>query len=127
MGFSTCHPAINLLYFVCVICVALTIPHPIFLAVSVCCAFAYCLKVCKLRGLAFCLALVPCVLLFGNWYAGFTHFGITKLGENFIGNPMTAESLAYGLVLGGMVAAFCIWMACVHAIFTADKVRFIFY
>lgn len=126
MGFAACHPAINLIYFLCVIAVTLSVPHPIFLGISLVCAFAYCAKLCKLRGVVFGVLLIPCVVLFGNWYAGFTHFGVTALGTNFIGNPMTLESLVYGLVLGAMAACACLWMACVHAVFTTDKVVYLF-
>ncbi len=126
MGFSSCHPAINLIYFVCVIAVTLCVPHPVFLGISLVCASAYCTKLRKFRGGLFCVLLIPCVILFGNWYAGFSHFGVTALGKNMIGNAMTLESLIYGLVLGAMAAGACIWMACVHAVFTTDKVVYLF-
>ena len=53
MGFVTSHPAINLIYFVCVLAVTIKIPHPIFLAISVLSAFAYTVKLNGHRGLRF--------------------------------------------------------------------------
>lgn len=126
MGFSACHPAINLIYFVCVLAATLYVPHPIYLSVGALCAAIYCIKLNRLRGAVFSLILIPAVALFAAWYSGYTHFGVTALGYNFIGNPMTLESMVYGLILGGSVAVTCIWLACVHAIFTADKVVYLF-
>lgn len=126
MGFVSCHPAINFVYFACVIAVSLCIPHPVFLAISLLCAFAYSIKQTKWKGGIFGVLLIPFVVLFAAYYAGSHHFGVTVLYQNFIENNMTLEALVYGLVLGGTVAAACIWFSCVHAIFTADKVVYLF-
>lgn len=126
MGFSACHPAINFLYFACVIDVTLCIPHPIFLAISLLCAFAYTVKLNRVKGAVFSAVLVPCAAAFALWYSSYSHFGVTVLSQNFIDNNITLEALAYGLVLGFMVAGAMVWFSCVHAIFTTDKVVYLF-
>ncbi len=126
MGFVSCHPAINFLYFVCVIGISLSVPHPIFLGIGLVCAFAYGTRLKGWKNVLFGVVLVPLVVLFAAYYASSHHFGMTVLYHNFIGNNMTLESLIYGLVLGGMAATVMLWFSCVHAIFTADKVVYLF-
>ena len=38
-----------------------------------------------------------------------------------MGNEITLESLLYGLMLGGTIAAVLMWLSCLHTVFTADK------
>lgn len=100
MRFDSYHPAINLFFFAAVIAGTVLFNHPVFLGLSFFCSFAYAVKLRGRRAAWFGLALVPCVLLFALFYAGYTHFGVTVLAKNFIGNNLTLESFVYGMVLG---------------------------
>lgn len=126
MGFESCHPAVNLLFFAAVICGTLSFQHPVFLAISVSCAFAYSLRRNGTRALAFNLCLIPCVAVFSVYYSSFHHFGMTVLAHNGIGNRMTLESLIYGMVLGLQAAGLVMWLSCLYAVFSADKVVYLF-
>ena len=126
MRFDSCHPAINLLYFVSVIGTTLWFRHPAFLIVSFLCALAYTAKLNGLKGFVFGLACLPCAAVWTLWYAGYHHFGVTPLRQNFIGNNITLESLVYGGILGLSIAAAAVWFSCVHAVFSADKVVYLF-
>lgn len=126
MGFEACHPAVNLIFFAAVIFGALTFQHPVFLAISFACAFAYSIKRNGTRALVFNLCLLPCIAVFALYYSSFHHFGITVLDQNFIGNNMTLEALVYGMVLGLQIACLLIWMSCVYAVFSSDKVVYLF-
>ena len=126
MGFAACHPAINFIYFACVIAATLCIPHPVFLAIALICAFAYSAKLNRVRGVVFGLCLVPAAAAFAAWYSSYNHFGVTVLRQNFVHNNMTLEALVCGLVLGLTVAGAMLWFSCVHAIFTTDKVVYLF-
>ena len=126
MGFLVCHPAINFIYFACVIAAALLIRHPAYLVISFVCAFAYTAKLKQARSAAFGLCLLPCVLAFALWYASYHHFGVTVLRQNFVQNNITLESLACGLAIGVAAAAAMLWLSCVHAVLTADKVVYLF-
>lgn len=126
MGFEACHPAVNLIYFVAVIFGTLSFQHPVFLAISFLCAFAYSLKRNRGKAFIFNLCLLPCIIAFALYYASFQHFGKTVLWQNFIGNNMTLESFVYGNVLGLQVAGLLIWMSCVYSIFSSDKVVYLY-
>ena len=126
MGFERCHPAVNFLYFAAVIMGMITFQHPIFLAISFACAFAYSIKRNRWKALLFNLVTLPLIAAFALCYSSYHHFGVTVLRQNFIGNNMTLESLVYGFVLGTVIAGVCIWFSCVYSVFTTDKVVYLF-
>lgn len=126
MGFEDLHPAIHMIYFTSVFAGSVCFDQPVFLAVSWLSAFAYSVKHSGIRALVFDLCLIPLIAGFGFYYASYTHFGITVMRQNFIGNNMTLESLLYGLALGVILAAVCMWLSCIFSIFTADKVVYLF-
>ena len=126
MGFERCHPAVNFIYFVAVIAGMVGFIHPIFLAISFLCAFAYSVKRNGGKALLFNLLLLPFVAAFALYYSSYHHFGVTVIRQNFIGNRMTVEALVYGFVLGFVVAGVMIWMSCVYAVFSSDKVVYLF-
>ena len=126
MGFERCHPAVNLIYFAAVIVGMITFQHPVFLAISFLCAFAYSIKRNGWKALVFDLCLLPLVAAFALYYSSYSHFGMTVLRQNFVGNNMTLESLVYGGVLGVSIAGLCIWFSCVFSVFTTDKVVYLF-
>ena len=126
MGFESCHPAVNLIFFAAALYGSLTFTHPVFLALGFAAAFAYGVRRGGRRALAFQLCLLPLVLVFALLYAGSHHFGVTVLRQNFIGNRMTAESLVYGLVLGLRAACACMWCGCLFRVVSSDKVVYLF-
>ena len=126
MGFEKCHPAVNFIYFTTVIAGMIVFQHPIFLLISFVCAFIYSIKRNGWKALIFNAVLLPCVVAFALYYSSYTHFGVTVLQQNVIGNNMTLESLVYGFVLGIVVAGVLIWFSCVYSVFTTDKVVYLF-
>ena len=126
MGFEKCHPAVNLLFFAAVITAALCLRHPLYLALSLACAFAYAVKRTGGKAVLFTAFLLPAAAAFAVYYSRFHHFGMTVLRRNFIGNGMTLEAFVFGLVLGVCAAAALLWLACVFSVFTADKTVYLF-
>ena len=126
MGFEKCHPAVNFIYFAGVIAGTIAFQHPIFLVISFLCAFLYSIKRNGWKALVFNLVLLPLIVAFALYYSSYTHFGVTVLEQNMIGNNMTLESLVYGFVLGIVVAGVLIWFSCVYSVFTTDKVVYLF-
>jgi len=126
MGFEKSHPAVNLIYFVCVITGMISFVHPVYLAISFLCAFIYSIKRRGGKGAVFDLAMIPAAVLYGAYYASYHHFGLTELSVNFVGNRMTLESAVYGLVTGLIITGVVIWSTCVFSVFTTDKVVYLF-
>ena len=126
MGFELCHPAVNLIFFAAVLVGMITFQHPVFLVISFLCAFAYSVKRNGWKAVVFNLCLLLFVVAFALYYSSYTHFGMTVLHQNMVGNNMTLESLVYGAVLGVTGAGVCIWFSCVFSVFTTDKVVYLF-
>ena len=57
MGFETCHPAVNFIFFAAAIYGTVSFMHPVFLAIVYAGAFAYSVKRCCKRAVAFNLCL----------------------------------------------------------------------
>ena len=126
MGFERCHPAVNLIYFAAVLVGMITFQHPVFLVISFLCAYAYSVKRNGWKAVGFNLCLLLFVVAFALYYSSYTHFGMTVLHQNMVGNNMTLESLVYGAVLGVIGAGICMWFSCVFSVFTTDKVVYLF-
>lgn len=126
MRFDSYHPTINLIFFIGVIACVLAFDHPVALAVGWLCACAYSIKLNGVRALIFNVVLLVLVGAFAVFYANFTHFGITNLGRNFIGNNYTLESFVVGIVLGLKVDIVLMWLSCMHAVISSDKIVYLF-
>lgn len=125
MEFARYHPAINLLYFTAVLTGTILFRQPVFLCLSYVCAFLYLLKLRGPRALIPGLGLLPLALLYALWYGSYHHFGLTVLGVNFIGNQVTLESFLCGGTWAMVCVAAVLWMGCVHAVFTTDKIVYL--
>lgn len=126
MGFESCHPAVNFIFFAAALYGSICFTHPLFLAIAFLCAFAYSVKRNGTKSLIFNLLLLPFVLAFAVYYASFHHFGVTVLRRNFIGNNLTVESFAYGLTVGLRAATACMWCSSLFRVVSSDKVVYLF-
>lgn len=126
MRFDSYHPTINFIFFAAAIGFTVAFDHPVFVAVSYIASFAYSVKLNKIRGLFFDLCLLPLIVLYAGFYSYYNHFGVTPLRQNFIGNSITLEALVYGLILGMTIAALIMWLSCLFAVFSSDKVVYLF-
>lgn len=125
MGFERFHPAINALFFLAVVTGCAWLTHPAFLGVSYACAFAYSVKRNGMKALVFNVCLIPLAVLFALYYASYTHFGVTVLQQNLIGNNLTLESVVRGASLSLTAATIIMWLSCLFSVFTADKVIYL--
>ena len=126
MGFETCHPAVNFIFFAAAIYGTVSFMHPVFLAIVYAGAFAYSVRRCGKRAAVVNLSFLPLILIFGLYYSSYHHFGVTVLRQNFIGNNLTVESFVYGLVIGLRFATLCMWLEAIFRVVTSDKVVYLF-
>ena len=126
-AFAACHPAVNFLYFVLVIGCSMFVMHPIFLCLSVVGGLAYYvyLKGRKAWKTALWLML-PVFLLTALINPLFSHEGITLLAYLPSGNPLTLESILYGLGAGAMLVSVINWFSCYQEVMTSDKFIYLF-
>lgn len=126
MGFESCHPAVNFIFFAVAIYGSVTFTHPIFLTIAYTCAFAYSAKRGGKKAVMFNLILLPLVFAFALYYTSYHHFGVTVLAQNFIGNNLTVESFVYGLTIGLRTVMVCMWCSCLFRVVSSDKVVYLF-
>lgn len=126
MGFESCHPAVNFIFFAAALYGTVRFNHPVFLAAAYISAFAYSVRRCGKRAVTFNLSLLPLILVFALYYSSYHHFGVTVLRQNFIGNNLTVESFVYGLVIGLRFATLCMWLEAMFRVVSSDKVVYLF-
>ncbi|MBM6896283.1 energy-coupling factor transporter transmembrane protein EcfT [Pseudoflavonifractor capillosus] len=125
--FSRCHPGVNFLFYVLVLGITLFYMHPVLLVLSGLAACGYLLCLRGGRGLArVCLLALPVVILSAVVNPLFSHQGLTVLGYLPTGNPVTLESILYGLSTGGMMGVVILWCATWQDVMTSDKVVYLF-
>ena len=121
MRFSDYHPGINACFFLAVLAGTVLFRHPVYLLLSFCTAGAWLVEQKGAKSLGFVGIAALIALAFALWYGSYHHFGVTPLWTNAVGNEITLESLLYGLMLGGMIGAVLVWLACLNFVFTTDK------
>ncbi len=125
--FSRFHPVVNFTFFALVISFSMTLTHPVCQAVSLICSIAYAMALCGFRGVCFCLKYaLPMVLLSAVLNPAFSHGGVTILTYLPSGNPLTLESILYGISSGCMLGTLLIWFLCFQTIMTSDKFVYLF-
>lgn len=101
--------------------------HPVCLLISLSASVCYyiTLKGAKATGLLFKGAL-PLFLFTGIINPAFSHAGETILCYLPTGNPLTLESILYGISAGIMLVSVLLWFACFSEVVTSDKFVYLF-
>ena len=126
-AFSTCHPAVNLLYFVLVLAFSMVLMHPVSLVISLSAALACSVSLnggCAVRRSLWYL--LPMMLMTVVINPAFNHRGATILCYLPTGNPLTLESIFYGAAAASMLAAVVVWFTCYTSVMTSDKFIYLF-
>ena len=126
-AFSRYHPLVNFLFFALVLAYSMVLMHPVCLAVSLTGALVYAGELGGRRALAGHLKFaLPVLLLAAIVNPAFNHAGVTILTYLPSGNPLTLESILYGLAAGAMLCAVVLWFVCFNAVITSDKFVYLF-
>lgn len=124
--FKAYHPLVNFAYFAFVIGLAATSMHPLMLGLSLIGSFLY---VCILNGkkalqsLAF---LVPAMVLTAVINPLFNHEGATIIMYLYGGNPLTFESIIYGLCAAMSLVSVLCFFSSFSTVMTSDKFMYLF-
>ena len=126
-AFAGFHPLVNLLYFIAVIGFAMFFMHPVSLGLSFFCAAAYAVYINGKKALRIgLLYLLPLVIFTAILNPMFNHQGVTILAYLPNGNPLTLESIMFGLATAGMLVTVITWFSCFNVIMTSDKFIYLF-
>ncbi len=124
--FSGFHPMISLLYFVLVIGCAVVLMHPLCLGISLVSAVTYSIYLKGKKILRFqLLYLLPLMIITMLINPLFSHQGVTILTYFPSGNPLTLESVLYGVAAAVMLITVITWFSCFNEIMTSDKITYL--
>ena len=97
-SFKSYHPVINFYYFFMVILFSMFFMHPIFLIISFVSSFIYSVYLNGKKALKFnILYMVPFLVFAAVINPAFSHQGVTIIAYFSTGNPLTLESIVYGV------------------------------
>ena len=126
-SFAEYHPLVNFLYFTLVIGFSLAINHPLAQFISLACAITYAVTASGRKAVSLLLKLcLPMVLLTAFINPAFNHEGVTILLYFSNGNPLTLESMLYGISAGTLLVTILLWFSSFNRVITSDKFIYLF-
>ena len=126
-AFSGYHPVINFLYFTLVLIFSMTFMHPVCLSISILCALTYAIYLNGKKAVRFnLLYMLPMFLIAVLINPAFNHEGGTILTYLPSDNPLTLESITYGIAAAAMLVAVIAWFSCYNEVMTSDKFVYLF-
>ena len=124
-GFITYHPIVNFVYFLFVIGFSVFFMHPVCLILSLICGLIY---LYILNGITKQNLLLICFMLLAPAVINplFNHEGATVISYLPSQNPLTLESVLYGLASSAMLTSVMIWFICFGRVMESDKLMYLF-
>ncbi len=124
--FKKFHPFINLIYFVFAIGFGCVFMHPVSLGISLFCSISYMFVAKGRKALGSFRIILPFVALTALINPLFNHQGVTILGYFPWGNPLTFESVFYGICASFMVIGVMCFFSGFNVVMTTDKFVYLF-
>lgn len=125
--FSGYHPLVSFAYFGLVIGFSMFLMHPICLFISLISAISYHINLNGKKSVLFLVRYaLPLMLLTAIINPAFNHQGMVILCYLPTGNPLTLESILYGIAAAVMLVSIFIWFGCFTAVMTTDKFVYLF-
>ena len=125
--FKTYHPIVNFTYFVFVIGFSCLFMHPACLCISLISGFTYSVMLKGKRAIKTNLIyMLPTLLMMALINPAFNHEGITVIAYLPSGNPITLESIVYGLCASAMMLSVICYFSCYNEVMTSDKFIYLF-
>lgn len=125
--FSSYHPAVSMLYFVLVIGLTMFLNHPVCLGISLVGALVYSIYLKGKKAARFNLIyMLPLLVITALINPAFSHQGVTILAYLPSGNPLTLESILYGVYAAFLLITVITWFSCFNAVMTSDKFVYLF-
>ncbi len=125
--FKNYHPLVNFIYFAAVILFSMFLMNPIMLVISLVCAVSYAVVLNGARAVRFSLLyLLPMMIIAAAMNPLFNHAGVTVIAYFPNGNPLTLESVVYGIAAAVMIAAVICYFSAYNKIMTSDKFIYLF-
>lgn len=126
-AFSQMHPIVNLVFFVFVIGLSMFMLNPVCLTISLFCAFLNAVYLNGKKSVRLSLLyLLPTTILISVINPVFNHDGVTIITYFPWNNPLTFESIIYGIATAALLSSVVLWFSCFNKVMTSEKFIYIF-
>lgn len=126
-SFERFHPIVNFIYFLAVILFSMIFMNPVCLGISLGLSFLTAIDMKGRSMLGFGLkVLLPVMVLTALINPAFNHRGVTLITYLPGGNPLTLESILFGLAASAMIGSVICWFSCYNRIMTSDRFIYLF-
>lgn len=124
--FKNYHPLVNFFYFASVISFSMFVMHPVFLAISLITSLMQLYITGGTKKLtANIIYIIPLMLVTAIVNPAFNHEGTTILTYFPNGNPLTYESVCYGIATSCMLSSVICRFSSFNIIMTSDKIMYL--
>lgn len=125
--FKTYHPIVNFVYFVFVIGFSCFFMYPACLCISLVSGFTYSVILKGKKAIKTNLIyMLPMIIAMALINPAFNHEGVTIIDYLPSGNPLTLESIIYGICAATMIVSVICHFSCYNEIMTSDKFIYLF-
>ncbi len=101
--------------------------HPVCLCISLACGFTYSVMLKEKKAIKTNLIyMLPMLIMMALINPAFNHEGITIIEYLPSGNPLTLESIVYGLCAATMIVSVICHFSCYNEVMTSDKFIYLF-
>ncbi|MFA7637272.1 MAG: energy-coupling factor transporter transmembrane component T [Monoglobales bacterium] len=121
--FKSFHPIVNLTFFILTAAIAMVFLHPVMLLAGFLPALIYSIMLGSKKTV---LYMIPLMIIAAIVNPLYNHRGVTVIVLLPSGNPITLESIVYGLSAAVMVGTVVSIFSCFNRIMTSDKIIYIF-
>ena len=126
-SFAGYHPGVNFLWAALVLTGAMALRHPASLVIGLACALCWSVRLGGSQAVRFALrAMLPLVAVTTLLNPLFSHAGATILCYLPGGNPLTLESILFGLSAGLSLVTVILWFSGLTRVLTGDKFMVLF-
>lgn len=119
--FSRFHPLVNFIFYVAVLGLTMFQMQAGLIVISFICSCVYHFYLKKSEGIKYMVMVLFVFVISALINPLFSHKGATLLFYLFTGNPVTLESIVYGMAAAAMISAMLLWFSTLNEIITQDK------
>ena len=120
--FSRYHPVVNLIFYLLVLGTTMFQMSVGLVFISLFSAVVYYFMLKKTEGLKYCAVVVGIIIVSAIINPLFSHKGGTLLFYLFTGNPVTLESIIYGLISAIIIGAMLLWVSTFNQVMGVERI-----
>ena len=120
--FSRYHPVVNLIFYLLVLGTTMFQMSVGLVFISFFSAVVYFFMLKKTEGLKYCAVVVGIIIVSAIINPLFSHKGGTLLFYLFTGNPVTLESIIYGLISAIIIGAMLLWFSTFNQVMGVERI-----